>query len=280
MNRKEKRRKKQQEVLVKSRLEYLNKRVIELQSDIDNGIKNNKKILRIKNLKFFKNTCNFLAPFVLCTGLCTGLCFLFGRGLPFIKDYNVKEKTYILDYQTDGDIIMEEEYRTNDWYEDSLPANELVVYTPWYEEEDHYTRYKWTYLIRDANDEIINAVLNEDFSYLSSTIDKFKKEKQTINVIDDKGDFYFDAYLTRIDEDDIIKTPESTKNNIVFTLLQLGLGLTFGTIIAFMRDFSYLREIRYDRLDYNRNFIDIEPLKEELDRVNSEILKLSKRKGR
>ena len=110
-------------------LQELREKAIQLEKRISEQKIENFKQLNIRNLRVFGNTCNFIAPFVISAGLTVGAFRLFGGGLPFHSDEIVKYKAYNLDYKTNGYVTMDESYRTNRWFDDSLPSNELTIYT-------------------------------------------------------------------------------------------------------------------------------------------------------
>lgn len=99
-------------------LEELKLKALELESRIIEQKKENFKQLNIRNLKIFANACNFAAPFVISAGITVGVFRLFGGGLPFHSDEITKYKAYNLDFQTDGYVTMDDEYRTNRWFDD------------------------------------------------------------------------------------------------------------------------------------------------------------------
>ena len=111
---------------------------------------------------------------------------MFGGGLPFHTDETIKYKAYSLDYQTSGYVTMDESYRTNRWFDDSLPSNELIVYTPWEYKDNQYTRYKREYDISEINTlDLFDAVLEEDYAYITENIKEYKEEIQVANSIEE-----------------------------------------------------------------------------------------------
>ena len=61
-------------------LQELKKEAKRLDEKISEQKQENFKQLNIRNLKIFGNTCNFLAPFVISTGVTVGAFSLFGGG--------------------------------------------------------------------------------------------------------------------------------------------------------------------------------------------------------
>ncbi len=263
-------------------LEELKLKALELESRIIEQKKENFKQLNIRNLKVFANACNFAAPLVISAGITVGVFRLFGGGLPFHSDEITKYKAYNLDFKTDGYVTMDDEYRTNRWFDDSLQSNTLVVYTPWEEQDGKYVRFKREYDIGKLTTlDLYNAVLDEDYNYISENLEEYKEEKQVVNEIDQKedSDYFFEASLHMLDKEDVLKYNETELKNIVITIIELVLGLGIGGAIAHFRDFEFLYELRRVNRDYNCKFSPIKPMNQELKDTNEKILSLTRTKG-
>lgn len=285
-------RSKKQKILAKERnkarkekiqeLEELKTKALDLELKISEQRKENFKQFNIRNLKVFANACNFAAPFIITTGITVGAFRLFGGGLPFYSDEIVKYKVYDMDFQTNGYATMNDRYRTNRWFDDSLTPNSLVIYTPWEEQDGQYIRFKREYKVGKLTTlDLYNAVLDEDYNYISENFKDYKEEKQIANEIDitnDKG-YFFEASLHMFDKEDILKYNETDKTNIIITIIELVFGLGIGGAIAFFRDFEFLFELEQINYDYNHNTSPIKPLKIELKETNEKILSLTKSKG-
>lgn len=259
------------------KLQALREQAVFLESEISKQKEENRKLFKIRNLKIFGKTCNFLAPFVISTGLTVGVVKLFGGGFPFYVDENVNYKAYNLDYQTNGYVSMEDYYTSfND-----LQSNELVIYTPWEYENDQYIRYKRQYNINEVNIlDLFDAVLEEDYDYIEENLKEYKEETQIINNIDENEwkEYYIDASLHMLDKKDILKYDETEFENTITTILDLVIGLGIGALVIHFRNFEYLRELRYINRAYHLNVKPIKPMQEELTMVNEKILSLSKGK--
>lgn len=263
-------------------LEQLRAKALELQTRINKQKLENFKQLNIRNLKFFANTCNFVAPFVLTAGITVGAFRIFGGGLPFHSDEIIKYKVYNMDFQTNGYVTMDDEYRTNRWFDDSLPSNTLVVYTPWEEQDGQYVRFKREYDVGKLTTlDLYNAVLNEDYNYIAENLEDYKEEKQVANEIDptDDNNYYFEASLHMLDKGDALKYNETDLKNMVITIIELVLGLGIGGAIAYFRDFEFLYELREVNDNYSYKVSSIKPMKQELKDTNEKILSLTRTKG-
>lgn len=263
-------------------LEELKLKALELESRIIKQKKENFKQLNIRNLKIFANACNFAAPFVISAGITVGVFRLFGGGLPFHSDEITKYKAYNLDFQTDGYVTMDDEYKTNRWFDDSLPSNTLVVYTPWEEQDGKYVRFKREYDIGKLTTlDLYNAVLDEDYNYISENLKEYKEEKQVVNEIDQKedNDYFFEASLHMLDKEDVLKYNETDLKNMVITIIELVLGLGIGGAIAYFRDFEFFYELRRVNNNYSYKISSIKPMKQELKDTNEKILSLTRTKG-
>lgn len=276
----EKRNKERKEKM--NELEVLKSKAIDLELKISEQRKENFKQFHIRNLKVFINTCNFVAPFVISTGITVGVLKLFGGGLPFHIDEIVKYRTYNMDYQTNGYLTMNDGYRTNTWMDESLPSNSLIVITPWEEQNGQYVRFKREYNIEKlATLDLYNAVLDEDYNYISENLKDYKEEKQVVNEIDPAEDnnYFFEANLHMLDKEDVLKYNETDLKNMVVTIIELILGLGIGGAIAYFRDFEFLYELREVNDNYNYRISSIKPMKQELKDTNEKILSLSDVRG-
>lgn len=263
-------------------LQELREKAIQLEKRISEQKIENFKQLNIRNLRVFGNTCNFIAPFVISAGLTVGAFRLFGGGLPFHSDEIVKYKAYNLDYKTNGYVTMDESYRTNRWFDDSLPSNELTIYTPWEFKDNQYMRYKREYDIRKLNTlDLFDAVLEEDYAYITNNIKEYKEEIQVANSIEETEgqDYFFEASLHMLDKEDVLKYNETNLKNTIITIIELVLGLGIGGAIAYFRDFEYLCELKDANIDYHYRIKAIKPMQEELVATNEKILSLSRKKG-
>lgn len=263
-------------------LQELREKAIQLEKRISEQKIENFKQLNIRNLRVFGNTCNFIAPFVISAGLTVGAFRLFGGGLPFHSDEIVKYKAYNLDYKTNGYVTMDESYRTNRWFDDSLPSNELTIYTPWEFKDNQYMRYKREYDIRKLNTlDLFDAVLEEDYAYITNNIKEYKEEIQVANSIEETEgqDYFFEASLHMLDKEDVLKYNETNLKNTIITIIELVLGLGIGGAIAYFRDFEYLWELKDANIDYHYRIKAIKPMQEELVATNEKILSLSRKKG-
>lgn len=262
-------------------LQELREKAIQLEKKINEQKKENFKQFNLRNIKFFRHTCNFLAPFVISTGLVTGIFKLFGGGLPFHIDEIKKYKAYSLDYQTNGYVTMEEYYKLNRWFDASLPSNELIIYTPWEYRDNQYIRYKRSYNIGKIDTlDLFNAVLDEDYNYIAENLKEYDEETQfTNNIEDNEGQYYFfEASLHMLDQEDTFRHPETDLQNIIATSITLVLGLTIGGAIAHYRNFNYSDSLKNTNQDYLNRIRAIKPMQEELATTNEKILSLSRKK--
>lgn len=259
-------------------LKILKEKAIKLEKEIVTQKKENKKQLRIRNLKIFANTCNFAAPFVISAGLTVGAFKLFGGGYPFHIDEITKYKEYKLDYKTNGYVMMDESYRE----EERVSSNELIIYTPWEYKEGKYIRYKREYNIGELSSlDLFDIVLEEDYSYIKENLKDYKEERQEAsNISEINGqDYFFEANIHFMDKSNILTHDETKLKNTVITVIECIIGGLIGTIATAMRNYSYLCRIRQNNLDYHCNIVAIKPMEEELELTNNKILLLSKKEG-
>lgn len=263
-------------------LQELREKAIQLEKMIAEQKIENFKQFNIRNALVLVNTCNFIAPFVISASLTVGVFKLFGGGLPFHSDEIVKYKAYSLDYKTNGYVTMDESYKGNRWYDESLPANELIIYTPWKFENNQYIRYKREYDIGELSTlDLFDAVLEEDYVYITDSIKDYKEEIQVTDSIEitEGQDYFFEASLHMMDKEDVLKYNETDLKNVIITVIELVLGLGIGGAIAYFRNFEYLWELKSANDDYHCSIKAIKPMQEELIATNEKILSLSRKKG-
>lgn len=252
-------------------LEELKLKVSQLESDILFQKKENFKQFNIRNLKVFAQTCNLLAPFVISTEITIGLIKYLGAGYPFYLDDITSYKHYDMDYQTNGELFIEESYKIGS------SDNSLTIYTPYEHTNEGYVRYKREYKVDGLKTfDLWNAILDENYNYINENLTDYKEEKQTINKISDNqtNDYFIEAKLCIEDKDDILKTKESKKRNITVTIIDLVLGLGIGTAITIYRDFNYLYEINDINERYRFRIKSIKSIEQDLEETNEKILSL------
>ena len=262
-------------------LQKLKERKLQLERQIPKQRLENIKQFNIRNLKIFGNTCNFITPFVISTGLTIGAFYLLDGGFPFHTDEVVTYKEYNLDYETNSDIIMEESYIKYGIL-DETQSSKLIVYTPWEYKDGQYTRYKRIYNISQVQTlDLFDAVLDENYDYVKENLKDYEEEIQVTNYIDSLEDngYFFKASLNMLDIDDILKYDESVKRNIIITIIEMIIGLGIGCFVAHSRDFDYLDSLRKTNSNYRYKTINVKAMQKELETVNEKILSLSINKG-
>lgn len=266
----------------KKELQILKDTIIRLESDIKLQKKINFKQLNIRNLKVLANTCKFLTPFVISTGITVGTFWLFSGGLPFHLDEITTYKFYSMEMQQDGHLTMDNKYIQQRWFDNEFPFNSLVVYTPWKSMDGQYVRAKRDYDIDELTTlDLYNAIANRDYNYISENLKNYKEEKQIINEIylEEKNDYLFEANLYVLDEKDILKYYETDFKNTVITIIELVLGLGIGGLAAYLRDYDFLYELKMINGNYNVNISLLKKMQKELADTEEKILSLTKAKG-
>lgn len=263
-------------------LQELKEKVAKLEQELENWKLERFKQLNIRNFKLFAHTCNFLAPFALTASLTIGVFRFFGAGFPVYSDEIKKYKVYNLDYKTDCYVSMDNEYRTNRWFDDDLPNNYLVVYTPWEEQAGQYVRYKRNYNLDNFPLlDLFDAVLNENYSYILTNLTEYSEEKQVINEINlEKGNnYFFEASLHFLDDEDILKYNETDLKNIIITIIESVLTLGIGGVIAYRRDFRFLDEVNITNNEYKYKISLTNQKRQELATANEKIQTLTRTMG-
>ena len=233
------------------------------------------KQFNIRNLKIVAKTGRFLLPLVVTTSIISGLAFGLGGGLPFYVDDIKMHRVYSLEYQTDSKPYMVKEFSTTT----SFSPNELTILTPWEFQDNQYVRYKRVYNFDEVKDlKLLDAILEENFEYVSKNVKDYKEEKQVANSIveSEKNDYFFQASVHILDEEDILKAPESNSDNAVITTLDLVFGLLLGLVVMVEDDYDYSWEVKRVNNRYYAVVKGIKKKKKELTEINQKILTLSK----
>lgn len=243
--------------------------------------KEKRRELHKRNLRVLVYSCNALTPYIVSIGVTIGVFKLLGGGYPFHIDEITKYKAYNLEYKTDEYAIMNEEYRKNGFWDESLPSNSLVIYTPWEQEADKYVRSKRIYNLDNITLRLYDAVLMEDYVYIANYLTDYKEERQTCNKMYENvpNDFYFEASLHMFNKDEFFKYDESDLKNIVITIIELVLGFGVGGFIAFKRDFEFFWEMEHVNDEYKCSIKAIRKTENEMEETNEQILSLTKNKG-
>lgn len=258
------------------KLEELKSKALALEVDISIQKKDNFKQLNIRNLKVFKSICNFAAPFVVSSGIAVSGFAVFGGGFPFYTDEITKYKIYNLDFQTNGNVTMNDSYVESKWY--VVPSNSLVVYTSWEKQDDKYIRFKKEYDIGKLTTlDLYNAVLDENYDYICDNLKNYKEEKQITNKIDSEEDnnYFFEASLHILDKEDNLKYNESDLKNMIITIMELGLALGVGALVTHFRKFDFTELDIINNIIKEKNSC-IKSMKQELEDTNAKILSITK----
>ena len=129
--------------------------------------------------------------------------------------------------------------------------------------------------------DLFDAVLEEDYAYITENIKEYKEEIQVANSIEETEgqDYFFEASLHMLDKEDVLRYDETDLKNTIITIIELVLGLGIGGAIAYFRDFEYLWELRDANSDYQYRIKAVKPMEEELKATNEKILSLSRKRG-
>lgn len=237
----------------KLELQRLKNQEQELQQEINEIKQQNKEKTKIKNLKIFKTTFNYITQYVLIGGLTFGLFKTLGGGAPFIKDTTKHYIYHTLDYQTDAFITQNSTYISNFKYHSMSNQNNLKLYNPWQKTEDNlYTRTIKTYDIPPLeNLELFDKVLDQDIKYIKENYEI--KEKQTEITNQQKKEFnkpIIKAELNFLDNNDFIKTEESVHKNVIVTTSEILITIGAGIFLHRIRNFNYKNEIKKIKEEY------------------------------
>lgn len=264
------------------KLEELKEKVLILEKKITKQKYENFKYKSIRNIKIFGNTCNLIAPIILTIGLTIGTYKLLGAGLPFTTDKIKKFKHYNLDYQTNGNISIEETYEKDNLENVFQTQNKLIIYTPWEYKNNQYTRFKKEFNVENIDNlDILNTILEKDYEKIPQIIKDYKEEIQISYNIDNNqyNSYIIDAKLSLIDKNDTLYYNETEFKNITITFLELITIFCTSGLITYLRNFNYTEKIKQNLKEYHLKIKDIKPLQEELQNTNDKIMILSRKIG-
>lgn len=254
-----------------------NLRISELEKEIEIYNKYLKKSLVIKNLKLFGSVCNFITPYILCSGLTIGLCKFINMGYPFVIDEFNKYKTYSLSYETDVLI----EYKEN--YEYKIdPDNILKITTPWELNKDgRYERIVKEYDVEDVEDKIIiDKLLTKDIDYIDKHYKSTELNKEIINQQLSDNDYIISANLTVMDKEEFLPVKETEDENKVNTVSECMSSFIYGTILVLLRKFKLKKALNDINLEYQYSVNYLYKLQSELKKEKEKIKVLMKENNR
>lgn len=235
------------------------------------------KGFHIRNLQIFKDTCNFIAPYVICAGLTVGVFSFFDGGLPIKRDDINRYKYSNLSIEAEGEYSsLTEEYIYHGTLSDSIPSSTIKIYSPWQEENGNYIRYKREYDISSNEKEIIESVLKKDYEGLFNSLSEYKEEVEVANYNIEDNKFIIEGEIHLLDKEDKITYPESQKKNIIITIIEAIIALSLGSLIAWKRKFSYLEAIEDDNNSYRFKVEVYKNELKELEETNNKILILER----
>ena len=279
--RKEKIRRDQKRAEYKKQLNELRELKEILERKVANKRKEAIKGFHIRNLQVFRDTCNFLAPFVLCAGISVGGLYFLEGGLPIKNDEITRFKKTDFTIEEQGEYpSLKEEYVYSGIFSSEIPESIIIINTPWEAKDDYYVKHIREYNITANQEEIIKSILQKDYQGLYEQLSNYKEIEEITNhplSLEDK--YTISGSIHFINKEDKITFPESTKKNIVITIIEAILTLTVGGTIAYRRNFSYLESLNDDQYDYQFALNAYHEAQDELIETNEKILTL-KRGGR
>jgi hypothetical protein len=258
-------------------------RLLTLKQELEARIRVDKKrrnaAFHIRNLKIFRDTCNFLVPFVVCTGIVVGSGWLLGAGWPVYEDSIKKAKLKSLQIEAQGEYKRyDEEYINYSILSDTKDSS-ITIYTPWEEKNGNYTRIKRVYGSSAKSQEMIDAILHNDFDYIFESIGGYSEEFQQVNMIDEEPAYKVEGSIYILNTSDTISMPESENRNAWATVIEALLGLGIGGLIAYHRDFEYIYSLKEDWNEYRVKYSVLKKDLEQLKETDAKLLSL-RRGGR
>lgn len=232
-----------------------------------------KRTKTIRNLKVFTYVLTRTFPYILISGVTIEGLKLTGFGLPFKKDANSLKANYYLEKSLDGNLSANKYYEEPSIFEDF--SSDILIYTPWKLADKGYERYKITYEFIGSN-EIIAAVLNNDYEYILSNLEEKSKEKETTNEIKENSDYLVQAHIKAIDKEDKLICMETDEKNLKVTVFEIVLILSISALKFAYSYKKYKSNIHEYNLDLKSEIEFLNNLKEKENRINKQNLSLKR----
>lgn len=200
----------------------------------------------IKNLKIFKTSINYVMPIVLTTGISVSLVKIFGGGLPFIKDKEVKYKLYNITGSNYSNLEVIESYKTMNTLISTTSNSNICIYSPWVYNNNQYNRTITNYNFDSLSDKkLYENIINNNIDYLIDNYEVFTIEEEHANRINYKYDTSivdYDVYI--MDREDTLIEDESDVRNYTIAFLELGISSLIGIIVINNRKLSLIDSIK------------------------------------
>ena len=225
---------------------------------------------KTKNLKIFTGISKLIAPFCISSTLVFFAGCSSEIGFPFIRDKEVKSKCYSL--KIDDEITTSEHYISNSYGTD-YPKSQITLYSPWTYDRGSYERTITYYEIKELKDiNVYTAILNSDYDYIFNNYE-FISQKQEVanNFVEDNKSIEASIYI--LDENDNIYVVESSKRNLIETLLEIFFVLVVTDIVIMSIKDKIILEIRRKKAEYNNELKNMELINKRIKCVDLEIAK-------
>ena len=255
---------------------------VELEAKLAQSRRKAIKAFHVRNLKIFRDTCNFVLPFVVCTGLMVGTTTLLGFGLPIKQDDFKRPKLANLQIEAQGEYkSYDEEYVSYNPVFDSVKSSNLTLYSPWEQQEDGlYRRFKRVYNSLGPEEELISAILRNDYETVVSLLSNYDEEIQTVNMINEEPCYKIEGEIHFLNKNDYLTYTEKSGEDIVLTIVDAIIALAIGSLIAYKRDFSVQYAYERDCQDFRIECKAYKKDKEKLKELDEKILSLKNNGGR
>lgn len=243
----------------------------------DRKIKNQKKIRTIRNLKVFRVTLKkLLIPFVFISGFTIGTGQLLNGGNPFKIDKMTNIKSIEVDYETNEELLIKENYiKYNDIIGTNPKKSDLKIYFPYtLNDSNQYEQIIRTYKLSDLDKEkLYNAILENN---LKDTITNLNKYKETVKIIDEikqtNNGYIVKCNLNLLDESDKLYVEETDENNFLVSVLESLIIALFSVIVLAVSNIDQI----IIELNNKYKVVSIKDLKEELNQKRQKYLDLKK----
>lgn len=261
-----------------NKIKNLKKEIHHLKLQIFKQKLANLKAQGVRNLKIMSKFGNFATPYVLSGSIIVGTFYVLGGGLPIVHDTkNMVQRVYLT---RDKENV---EYLENYVSYDYATKPYLVITSPW-EYDEASAIYKRTITSYDTSSDLgnlVQAVLDNDYTYIIENVPVINEIEQTTNHCDEQSpDYTIEAILYGVKPNaSTLSVLETDKDNNYTTALDAGFTFVAGSIIAFKRKFRLTKQLSSVCEQYQKKFSDTTILENRLQ-VKKSLLKKLTRGGR
>ena len=252
---------KKQELEKQKLLLQLEKDIQNLQNDIHNCFTKNKKINKLKRIKYILLFIRFILPYVIAASISFEILNFFKIN-PFILDERKIYLEIMKEIDSFGNIRYEEQYDSFD------SVGKISYFGKWHQEENNfYSREIKTYVPKNIEEDKLNKIINnKDITSLEEILGKPEVKKETKNNLTEEeinSEPFLQAVIYGTVDDDYIIVKETSVDNTPEIILYFLVVLLCIACITTLRKFNY--KDRLEDIKEKYPLIDLDELKKKLE---------------